>query len=73
MLETFLNRLWNNHPREMEEALLTESFLSGLSKVLRTVQGKNVPADGKATRSTAQNPNAFLFSAVAVVLKTKPN
>ena len=67
------NRLWNNHPREMEKALLTESFLSGFREVLRTLQGKNVLADGTATRSTAQNANAFLFSAVAVMLKAKPN
>lgn len=57
----------------MEEVLLTESFLSGLGKVLSTLQGKNVLADRETTRSTAQQPKIFLFSTVAVLFKTKPN
>lgn len=57
----------------MEEVLLTESFLSGLSKVLNTLQGKKILADGKTTRSTSQKPETFLFSTVALLFKTNPN
>ena len=52
---------------------MAESFLSGLGKVLSTLQGKNLLADGKTIRSTAQKPKTFLFSTVAALFTTKPN
>lgn len=67
------NRLWNNHPRERKEVLLTESFLSGLGKALSRLQGKNVLADRKITSSTAQKPKTFLFPRVAILFRTKPS